>query len=156
MTYFEDIENYIKDLCIKHKKLLHGNGGVSFIQLGIDGETTTVTNRKKTYLRMMDVSASEFNESALVWAVQMAFLYELPAMRTNADVDAASKLTQEILYDFAARIEAQLDEGCYFVNRLQSGTIDPVGITDNSAIGWAYTWRFLTDKPNYNANAWEE
>jgi hypothetical protein len=155
MTYFEDIENYIEELCRKHKKILHENGGNAFLQLGIAEEVTTVTKRKKTYVKMVDVS-STFANDVLNWAVQIAFLQELPTQRTNSDIDAASKLTQEILYDFDSKINLDLDEGCYFVNRLQSASIEPVGLTDLSAIGWTYTWRFTTNGPTYNANAWEE
>jgi hypothetical protein len=155
MTYYEDIENYIEELCRKHKLILHETGGNAFLQLGIAEEVTTVTNRKKTYVKMLDAT-STFDNEVLSWSVQIAFLQELPSKRTNAIIDAASKLTQEILYDFNSRISNDLDEGCYFVNRLQSASIDPVGLTDLSAIGWTYTWRFTTDGPSYNANAWEE
>jgi len=155
MTYFEDIENYLKGLAIKHKQLLHDNGGAAFIQMGIADEVTTVTDRKKVYIRVMDVSSSIVNEY-MSWVVQIAFLKELPAMRKNADVDAASKLTQQIMYDFDARIREQYDEECYFVKKLQSPSLEPVGLTDQSAIGWMYTWRFFTDQPDYDLNAWEE
>jgi hypothetical protein len=155
MTYFEDIENYLKNLATKHKQLLHGNGGVAFIQMGIADEVTTVNGRKKVYMKIMDVSSSIQNEY-MIWTVSMVFLKELPAMRTNADIDAASKLTQEIMYDFEARIREQYNDECYFVKRLQPPTLEPVGLTDNSAIGWMYTWRFSTDQPDYDINAWEE
>jgi hypothetical protein len=155
MTYYEDIENYIKELCIKHKMLVHGTNGVAFIEMGINGEVTTVTNRKKTYVKMMEANCG-FQNELLMWSVQIAFLTELPAKRTNAQVNAASRLTQEIMYDFDARIRNTYDEECTFVNRLQNATMDPVGLTDNSAIGWLYTWRFSTWEPDYNVNAWEE
>lgn len=155
MTYFEDIEAYLRDLATKHKELLHGNGGAAFIQLGIVDEVTSVNNRKRTYMRVMDVSSSIVNEY-MSWQVNIAFLKELPAKKTNQDVDDASKLTQQIMYDFDARIRNQFEEECYFVKRLQSPSMDPVGFTDNSAIGWLYQWRFLTDQPDYNINAWEE
>lgn len=155
MTYFEDIENFLRGLAIKHKLLQDGNGGTAFLQLGIVDEVTSVNNRKKTYMRIMDVSSSIQNEY-MIWTLQMAFLKELPASRTNADIDSASKLTQQIMYDFDARIREQYDDECFFVKRLQSPTMDPVGLTDNSAIGWMYTWRFSTDQPDLNINAWEE
>lgn len=155
MTYFEDIENYLRELATKHKMLLHDNGGSAFIQMGIADEVTSVTNRKKTYIRVMDVSSS-INNEYMLWVVQIAFLKELTATRTNADVDAASKLTQQIMYDFDSRIREQYEDECYFVKRLQTPTFEPVGLTDQSAIGWMYTWRFSTDQPDYDLNAWEE
>jgi hypothetical protein len=42
------------------------------------------------------------------------------------------------------------------MTRLLDGNIEPVALSDQSAVGWQYFLRFNTQGPDYNANAWED
>lgn len=159
MTYFEQIQAYIKQLCTLHKKLLHGDGGTSFIPMTIADESGAVyPDIKQTYVKVVDAS-STVREGDMVWVIQFVILQNISlnaAVGREASMELASKETQEILYDFIARIRNMDDESCSFITRLLDGNIEPVALSDQSAIGWQYFFRFNTQGPDYNINAWED
>jgi hypothetical protein len=95
----------------------------------------------------------------MVWVIQLAVMQNVSMNSTvgrEQAMEIASRETQEILYDFIARIRNQDDESCSFMTRLLDGNIEPVALSDQSAVGWQYFLRFNTQGPDYNANAWED
>lgn len=159
MTYLEDIQAYIKELCTLHKKLRHGDGGTAFIPMSTADESGAIYNDiKDNYVKVVDASSS-VREGDMVWVVQLLFMRNVnlnDVIGREAAMEQASKVTQEILYDFIARIRNQDDESCFFVTRLLDANIEPVALSDQSAVGWQYFFRFATQGPDYNENAWED
>jgi hypothetical protein len=159
MTYFENIQAYIQELCQKHKKLLHGEGGTAFMPMTVADESGAIyPDIKPTYVKVLDASSS-VREGDMVWVIQLAVMQNVSMNATvgrEQAMEIASMETQEILYDFIARIRNQDDESCSFMTRLLDGNIEPVALSDQSAVGWQYFLRFNTQGPDYNANAWED
>lgn len=159
MTYLEDIQAYIRQLCTLHKKLLHGDGGTAFIPMSIADESGAIyPDIKNNYVKVVDAS-STVREGDMVWVVQLLFMQNVSMNATigrEQAMELASKETQEILYDFIARIRNQDDESCFFITRLLDANIEPVALSDQSAVGWQYFFRFNTQGPDYNENAWED
>lgn len=159
MTYLEDIQAYIKELCTLHKKLLHGDGGTAFIPMSTADESGAIyPDIKNRYVKVVDAS-STVREGDMVWAVQLLFMEKVDmnaVVGREAAMEQSSKVTQEILYDFIARIRNQDDESCFFVTRLLDANIEPVELSDQSHVGWQYFFRFATQGPDYNENAWED
>lgn len=155
MTYLSDITDYLQDLCEKHKKVLHNTNGKAFIPVPIDDESvSSIVGIKKTYVKIYTVTCSGRGESQIAWEVVIRFLTNLSAKATSADIQTAMNHTQEIMLDFDARIRHQHDEECFFIQRILDPSMTPVGLVDQSAIGWDYAFRFMTEGSTYNASAW--
>lgn len=105
MTYLSNIEAYIKELCEKHKQLLHGQGGTAFMPMASGGEAGAFyADIKPVYVRIADAS-HDAREGQITWEVIVEFLanVDISTYREEA-ISQASNLTQEIMYDFDARI----------------------------------------------------
>lgn len=162
MTYFSNIMGYIEDLCTKHKDLLHNTNGTAFIPMGIDDESAAIiSGMKSTYVRINNISLQGRSENELFWSAQVIFLKNLPATAaTKTAIENARNLTQQIMFDFDARIRWEHDlqdedSRCFFITNILEPTMEPVGLVDQSAIGWSYTWRFTTERKNYDATKWQ-
>jgi hypothetical protein len=158
MTTYQQIEDYIEMLCVKHKKLRHGVSGRAFTGLHFADENFGANQLKPIYLRIEDCAAQS-NRDQLQWTVELLILKNVPSAGVGAKrvevITQASDETLEIAQDFDARIRRDYEEECLFIKGLLGSTIEPIGVLDQQAYGWKLTIRFRLEEPTYNINAWE-
>lgn len=159
MISFTEIQEYFRQLCREHVMLQHETNGVAFIPLNTDDESgSQVKGIKKTYVKLIDISSAGRDEYSLIYIVTLRFLKNLRVTEARKnELETAWNETQSIMFDIDARVrqDAEDDDKCFFANRLLEPSYELVELVDQSAVGWDYNFRFISDKKKYDATKWQ-
>ncbi len=166
----DEIQDYIKQLCIRHTDVQHGlNGQQSFARFHLEEEVNALRNSAgKCIVVVGNITGRRSGhrddktlqrEITLRFAVYADMNGEIDAAR-----NAAMRKAEEVMFDFMAEMEkkqeADFDEDtqCGLMNHLQSEGFNWEEIEDQPWLvhhyGWDLTIPFKVYMPAHNAAKW--
>jgi hypothetical protein len=163
--YFKEFEDYLKNLCVLHKEVLHNDtSNRAFIRFQSGEDVESIPNNAGSVLVIIDNftgrAIGSLDEARLQQQVSLLFLVNVSTTAGNpyAAVEGALQKAMGILFDFYARMALDMqNDDCGPLRFLmpEKMTFNPVdGPVLENHYGWQMDLPFNLNAPAYNAGKW--
>lgn len=163
--YFKEFEDYVRNLCIKHKELLHDDETRrAFIRFQSEEDVNSIPNNGGSPLVIIDNftgrAIGSIEEAKLQQNVSLLFLANVANTAGNpySAVQAALQKAMSIMFDFYARMTHDMEEDdCGPLRFLMPEMMNffPIdGPILENHYGWQMDLPFKLNAPAYQANKW--
>ncbi len=162
---FIPFQAYIKDLCIKHKQVLHNDvSNIAFVRMQSHDDLSAIKSIASGMLVIMSTFTGRAigapDDNMLQQHASLIFLNRQPTGTGDpaGEIEDAQELAMGVMFDFYARMKKdQADDDCGIMQYLISEQMifSPVdGPVLEDHYGWEMIIPFSTDAPAYDGNKW--
>jgi hypothetical protein len=166
MTFtFQSFQEYIKQLCIKHKVVDHQeNVRQTFFRMDeVEQAYAQSSIAQSPYVKVDDAVGyftGKGGQDAFEWSVVLQSLHRVdPTVGNLSDnIESARQVTLDILIDFYLRMMEDYENGdiCDGIKtmNIRHPEFAPLGPEGQNEYGWLLRMTFSTNVPKYDASKW--